>query len=84
MKAHVASLLNAIVLIIIGGWGYFISGSPTSLIPVAIGVVLIILNNGIKNSNKVIAHIAVLVTLLSFANIMPLLSALEDLSLIHI
>ena len=31
-----------------------------------------------KNSNKVIAHIAVLVTLLSFANIMPLLSALED------
>ena len=41
MKAHVASLLNAIVLIIIGGWGYFLSGSPTSLIPVAIGVVLI-------------------------------------------
>ncbi len=78
MKAHIASLLNAIVLIIIGTWGYFISGSPTSLIPVAIGVVLIFLNNGIKNSNKVIAHIAVLVTLLSFANIMPLLSALED------
>ena len=65
MKAHIASLLNAIVLIVIGGWGYFISGSPTSLIPVAIGVALIFLNNGIKNSNKVIAHIAVLVTLLS-------------------
>ena len=43
-----------------------------------IGVALIFLNNGIKNSNKVIAHIAVLVTLLSFANIMPLLSAIAD------
>ena len=32
----------------------------------------------IKNQNKVIAHIAVLVTLLSFANVMPLRGALAD------
>tara|TARA_B100000686_G_C16551365_1_gene842730 strand:- start:194 stop:529 length:336 start_codon:yes stop_codon:yes gene_type:complete len=78
MNAHIASLVNAIILIVIGGWGYFESGSPTSLIPVGIGIILLLLNKGIREHNKVIAHIAVLVTLLSFANIMPLNSALED------
>ena len=78
MKAHTASLVNAILLITVGGWGYFESGSPTSLIPVLIGSVLVLLNNGIKKQNKVIAHIAVLVTLLGFALIMPLIKAIED------
>ena len=54
------------------------SSSPTSLIPVVIGAILIVLNKGVKNQNKVIAHIAVLVTLLSFANVMPLRGALAD------
>ena len=75
MNAHTASLVNAIILITVGGWGYFESGSPTSLIPVFIGVVLVL---GIKNHNKIIAHIAVLVTLLGFALIMPLMRAMED------
>ena len=78
MKANTASLVNAILLITVGGWGYFESGSPTSLIPVVIGSVLVLLNNGIKKQNKVIAHIAVLVTLLGFALIMPLIKAIED------
>ena len=78
MNAHIASLVNGIVLVVIGLWGYMESSSPTSLIPVVIGVILLVLNKGVKNQNKVVAHIAVLVTLLSFANIMPLLSALED------
>ena len=78
MNAHTASLVNAIILGTVGGWGYFESGSPTSLIPVFIGAVLILLNKGIKNQNKVIAHIAVLVTLLGFALIMPLTRAIED------
>ena len=67
MSAHTASLVNAIILITIGGWGYFESGSPTSLIPVFIGALLVLLNKGIKNQNKVIAHIAVLVTLLGLS-----------------
>ena len=67
MNAHNASLVNAILLITMGGWGYFESGSPTSLIPVVIGVLLVLLNKGIKTQNKVVAHIAVLVTLLGFA-----------------
>ena len=79
MNAHTASLVNAIILIVIGGWGYLESTeSATPLIPVGIGVVLVLLNKGVKDQNKVIAHIAVLVTLLSFANVMPLNSALED------
>ena len=48
------------------------------MIPVFIGAVLVLLNKGIKNQNKVIAHIAVLVTLLGFALIMPLMRAMED------
>ena len=36
MNAHTASLVNAIILITVGGWCYFESGSPTSLIPVFI------------------------------------------------
>ena len=78
MKAHSASLINGIVLVAVGMWGYFESSSPTSFIPVVIGVIILALNKGIKNNNKVIAHIAVLVTLLSFANVMPLKGALSD------
>ena len=78
MNSHTASLSNAIILITIGGWGYFESGSPTSLIPVVIGIILVLLNRGVKSQNKVIAHIAVLVTMLGFALIMPLMRAIED------
>ncbi len=78
MNAHIASFVNGIVLVTIGLWGYMESSSPTSLIPVVIGVILLALNKGVKNQNKVVAHIAVLVTLLSFANIMPLKGALAD------
>ena len=35
------------------------------------------MNDGIKNENKLIAHLAVLLTLLSFANIMPLMGQLN-------
>ena len=78
MNAHIASLVNGIVLVSVGLWGYMESSSPTSLIPVVIGAILLVLNKGVKNQNKVIAHIAVLVTLLSFANVMPLRAALAD------
>ena len=78
MNAHTASLVNGIILVAIGFWGYLESGSLTSLIPVGIGALILVLNKGLRNNNKVIAHIAVLVTLLSFANIMPLRGALND------
>ena len=66
MKTHVVSLIHAIALIGLGGYGYLSSDSPsvTALIPVVFGVLLLAMNNGVKKENKVIAHIAVLLTLL--------------------
>ena len=64
MKTYQANLLNSIVLIVLGLWGYFEVVSPTALIPVFFGIVLLLCNGGVKKENKVIAHIVVLLTLL--------------------
>jgi len=64
MKAHQASLINAILLIGLSLWGYFSSETPsiTALIPTVIGAVLLAMNPGVKKENKVMAHIAVVLT----------------------
>lgn len=80
MKAHTASIINAIALIILGLWGYFGSETPslTAWIPVIGGVLLIILYPGTKKENKVIAHITVTVTLLIFIGLFkPLMGAID-------
>ena len=80
MKSYVASLINAIILIIFGAWGYFSPGvtSMTALIPVASGVILLFLNRGIRNGNKLVGHIAVVVTLLAlFGLTKPLLGSID-------
>ena len=43
MKAHVVSLIHALALIGLGGYGYITSDTPsiTALIPVAVGVLLL-------------------------------------------
>lgn len=66
MKTYIASLQNALILIAFGLWGYFGSDTPsfTSLIPVAIGIILLVLNTGIRKENKIIAHVAVVLTVL--------------------
>ena len=64
MNSTTANLINSISLIVIGLWGYFEVLSPTALIPVSIGVFLILCYNGVKNQNKIISHVAVLLTLL--------------------
>ena len=81
MKPYLASLLNGIILISLGLWGYF--GSEirpiTALIPVIIGVILLFLTQGIKNENKVIAHIAVVLTFLILIGLIkPLLGAIDS------
>ena len=63
-----------------GLWGYFESDSKpiTALIPVIVGVILVAINNGVKKENKVIAHIAVLLTLIIIIGLVkPLLGSLE-------
>lgn len=66
MKPYIASLINAILLIILSLWAYFTSDSPslTALIPTVVGVILLACNRGLKNQNKLIAHLAVVLTFL--------------------
>ena len=66
MKANTVSLINSIVLVSMGLWGYFESDSRpiTALIPVIVGVILLLINSGVKKENKIAAHVAVLLTLL--------------------
>jgi len=64
MNSTNANILNSICLIVIGLWGYLEVSSPTALIPVGFGAALIFCSPGVKKENKVIAHIAVLLTLI--------------------
>ncbi|MEM6615139.1 MAG: hypothetical protein AAF619_01285 [Pseudomonadota bacterium] len=81
MKAHTASLINAITLIVCSAWAYLaVSGGHwTPLIPGIVGVALIACYSGVKAENKVIAHIAVLLTaMILIALFMPLRSAFQS------
>ena len=80
LNAHKASLINAISLILIGGFGYLQSDtpSPTALIPVVVGALLIAMNKGVKDENKIIAHVAVLLTLIMLLGLaMPLMGSVK-------
>ena len=79
-KPYQISVFNAISLLLTGGYGYIQSQtpSPTALIPVVFGLILLILNPGLKKENKVVAHIAVLLTLIIFIGLlMPLIAAIN-------
>lgn len=80
MKPHRANFWNALVLIVLGAWGYFAaaSASPTALIPVAFGVVFALSNPLFRRGNKLVEGIVVVLTLLLvIALFMPLQGALE-------
>ena len=62
MNSSKANILNAICLIAIGLWGYIEVISPTALIPVGFGAALAFCIPELKKDNKVMAHIAVLLT----------------------
>ena len=69
MNAYKANLVNSVILIGLGIWGYLDVNSSseniqyTPLIPVGFGLILLACSTGIKKQNKVIAHIAVTLTL---------------------
>jgi hypothetical protein len=69
MKAAQANLLNAIVLLVAGLYGYFMVLTPegthaiTALIPAAFGLVFLVLQKGVAAENKIIAHVVVVLTL---------------------
>ena len=80
MRPHKWNALNAVVLILMGAWAYFgsESPSPTALIPVGFGVLLLALTPQLRKENKIVAHTAVVLTLIIFiALFRPLLSAID-------
>jgi hypothetical protein len=66
MKPYIMNLINAITLITLGSWAYFSSDTPsvTALIPVIAGVILLLITPGFKKGNRVLAHLAVVLTFL--------------------
>jgi hypothetical protein len=67
MKNFQVMIFNAIVLAALGIYGYTIPPhSPTALISVGIGIILLILAFPVKKENSVAAHIAIGLTGLSF------------------
>ena len=80
LKPYQFSLINSISLIALGGYGYLTSSSAsiTALIPVIFGIAILSMNPGIKKDNKIIAHIAVLLTFIILLGlIMPLIGAVQ-------
>jgi len=80
MKTSVISLINALVLIALGLWGYFGSdtSSLTALIPVAVGIILVLLNPALRKEKKLESHIAVVLTFLVLLGLIkPMLGAVE-------
>ncbi len=96
MKTYQANLINSLALILMPLWAYLTyegtlekpNQSITALIPLFLGVILFLCNNGVKKENKVIAHIAVVVTLIALLGLfMPLKAAIAEdrtLSLIRV
>ena len=66
MKAHTANLINSLVLIGLGLWGYYETSATTASIPVFFGIALLIATKGIKENNKIISHSAILFTIIIF------------------
>ena len=64
---HLANIVNAAFLILLGLVAYLMAeekSSVTALIPTAFGAILLAMTPGIKKHHKVIAHVAVTLTLL--------------------
>lgn len=93
MKTYQANMMNGLALILMPLWAYLSfeataekpQQSITALIPLILGVILILCNNGIKKENKIIAHIAVVITLIALVGlIMPLKSAINEVRTLSI
>ncbi len=66
LKPFQANLLNAVVMLLMGGWAFLEKGTaaPTALIPVFAGAILLSQTTKIRDGDKNAAHIAVILTLL--------------------
>jgi hypothetical protein len=75
MQAHQANLINAIVLLVVGLWGYAANNfnSHTAIVPLGAGLLFLVLNTFLKDGNRHVAHLVVILTLvLAIALFWPL------------
>ncbi|PWE00355.1 hypothetical protein [Marinilabilia rubra] len=80
MKLYALSLINGIVLIILGIWSHLWpdSPSPTALIPVVFGVAILLLNKGVRNYRKGISNAVMVITFMILLGlIFPLKGSIE-------
>lgn len=79
MKPYQANFYNGIVLTVLGVFAYLSTQAPTALIPTIAGLLLLALTPSFKKGNRVLAHVAVVITLLILiALFKPLKSQLEN------
>lgn len=66
MKPYTVNFINSVLLILLGGWAYLSSETPsvTALIPVFTGILLLAFTPAFKKGNRFIAHLCVVLTLL--------------------
>lgn len=65
-RPDIVNLGNGIVLVLLGVISYLTSESksPTAFIPSGVGLVVLAFTPGLKKHNKIVAHVAVLFTLI--------------------
>jgi|TARA_B110001450_G_scaffold14096_1_gene13243 uncharacterized membrane protein len=87
MKTYQANLFNSLTLIAMCLWAFLsfesVDGKEqnmTALIPLFLGLILLLCNNGLKKENKITAHVAVMVTLIAIIGVFmkPFLTSIEE------
>jgi len=58
------TLINGLILLTMGLWGYFTTSASTALIAPAFGLLFLVLYPLFKKGNKAVVHIVVLLTFL--------------------
>jgi hypothetical protein len=80
MRSSTFNLINAISWILFGTISYFLTSitSLTAFIPVVAGIILLLLNSGVRSGKKIPGHVAVIITLIIlFGLVKPILGALD-------
>ena len=65
MKSNQAAIINSIILLSIGLWGYAANNfsAHTAIVPIGFGILLMVLSRYMKNENKLIHYIVFGLTL---------------------
>jgi CDP-diglyceride synthetase len=88
MKARIANIINAVILVILGLWGYLVSSSFTAFIPIIAGIVLMILTPALRSDNTTVINVTIALTILIIIGLIkPLAGALnrhDDVAMIRV